>query len=203
VPRRIPGDREPIQLEKNMSGRKLVVCLILLLVAPCVALAQEGPRWTYVEAGFIDFSPDDLDDDDGYYGEGSLNIFRNFHLLVEYDSVGDYTFWSAGGGWHGLLGETSDLFAEILWQDVDVDTAAGDISDDGYEGSVGIRWSTLKWLELKGQVNYVDLSDGGSDTTIEGEAMVKLLNGRLGLGLNYEAGDADVAKAFARFSFGK
>ena len=186
-----------------MSVRKFVLGIIAVLVAPCISLADEGPRYTYVEAGYVDFDPDAGVSDDGAYAEGSLRIFRNFHLLAEYNDVGDFTFWSAGGGWHGLLGEKADLFAEILWDDVDVDSTTADVSDDGYEVSGGIRWNLLKWLELKGQINRVDLDKAGDDTLAEVEAMVSILKGRLGLGANYEFGDNDTLKVFGRFSFGK
>ena len=122
-------------------------------------------------------------------------------LTFEYDEVGDYTFWSAGGGWHGLLGEKADLFAEILWDDVEVDTGAGDVSDDGYEVSGGVRWNLLQWLEVKGQVNQVELDE--SDTTVELEGVASFLKGRLGVGANLETGDNDTLKVFGRFTFGK
>jgi len=186
-----------------MSKSKFALVLFAILMVPCICLAGEGPHWTFVEVGYIDFDPDSGLSDDGSYGEGSLGIFGNFHLVAEYDAVGDYTLWSAGGGWHGLLGEKGDLFAEVLWNDVDFDSSTSNFSDDGYEVSAGIRWNLLKWLELKGAVNQLDLDQGGNDTSFEVEAMVSVLKGRLGFGTNYESGDVDTVKVFGRFSFGR
>ncbi len=57
-----------------MSVRKLILGIIAVLVAPCVSLADEGPRYTYVEAGYVDFDPDAGASDDGSYAEGSLDL---------------------------------------------------------------------------------------------------------------------------------
>ncbi len=184
-----------------MLKRFFFLGLVMVLLAPCVAMAQEAPRYTYVEVGYIDFDPDSGVSNDGGYAEGSLNIFKNFHLLAAYEAAGDYTFWNAGGGWHGLLGEEADVFAEILWTDVDFDSTGGSIGDDGYEVSGGVRWNVLKWLELKGAVNYLDLDSSGDDTSFEAEAMFAF--GRLGIGANVEFGDSDTLKVFGRFTFGK
>lgn len=186
-----------------MSKRILFLGLVAFLLVPCVAMAQEAPRYTYVEVGYIDFDPDSGLSDDGGYAKGSLTFFRNFHLLAGYDAVGDYTFWNVGGGWHGLLGEKADIFANILWNDVEVDTGAGKVSDDGYEVAGGVRWNLLTWLELKGAVNYLDLDSGGDDTSFEAEVLVALFKGKLGVGANYEVGDTDTFRVFGRFTFGK
>jgi hypothetical protein len=186
-----------------MLKRILFLGLVAFLLVPCITIAQEAPRYTFVEVGFIDFDPDAGISDDGGYAKGSLTIFKNFHLLAGYDSVGDYTFWSAGGGWHGLLGEKADIFADILWNDQEFDTGTLKVSDDGYKVAGGVRWNLFNWLELKGQVNYLDLDTGGDDTSLEAEAVASILKGKLGLGANVEFGDNDTLRVFGRFTFGK
>ena len=96
-----------------MMRRTWPLALVILLVAVGPVCAQEAPRWGYVEAGYIDFSPDEGDSDNGVFGGVSFGIFKMFHVVAEYDDVGDFSFWNAGGGWHGLLGEQADLFEEI------------------------------------------------------------------------------------------
>lgn len=175
----------------------------LALLAPCgVILAQDAPKWSFVEVGNIDFDPDGGSSDDGWYAAGSMRLFKNFHLKAEYDDAGDYTFWKVGGGWHGLLGEPADLFADILWNDVQVDSSTGDESDNGYVVSAGARFKVTQWFEFKTAVNWINL-DEGDDTTLEGEALVALFKDHLGFGVNYETGDADTLRLFARLSFGK
>jgi hypothetical protein len=186
-----------------MSKSKLAIGLLVVWMVPCICLAEGGPRWSYIEAGYMDFDPESGLSDDGGYAAGSLRL-GPFHLIGEYDAIGDYTLWSAGGGWHGLLGKKADLFAEALWNDVDVDSSGGSgFSDDGYEVAAGARWNVLQWLQLKGAVNYLDLDKSGDDTTGELEAVVAFFKGRLGVGANYETGDTDTVKVFGRFSFGK
>jgi hypothetical protein len=174
-----------------------------LLLIPGMALAQgESPKWSYVEGGFIDFDPDEGLSDDGWFAGGSIGIFKNFHLMAEYQDVGEYTFWNAGGGWHGLLGDKADLFGQILWANVEVDDS--DVDEDGYDLQAGVRWKLAKWFELLGQVNWVDYGEeAGDDTTVEVGALFTFLDDRMGVGARYETGDADTARAFFRFNFGK
>ena len=52
---------------------------------------------------------------------------------------------------------------QAQWNDIKTDTTGGgSVSDDGYEVSGGVRWKILKWLEVKGQANWSDYSDGGN-----------------------------------------
>ena len=183
------------------STVRLLAILGVVLAAGTVS-AQEAPRWGYVEAGLIDFDPDDGVSDDGLFAGVSFSVLRMFHLIAEYDDVGDYAFWNAGVGWHGLLPEQADLFAEIAWQDIEVDTGAGDVSDDGYRLAGGVRWMLGDRFELKGTVARVDF-DAGSDTTFEAEGLFFLLDNKLGLGASYETGDADTLRAFGRWNFGR
>lgn len=185
-----------------MPKPRALLIAALLLVVPGLALAQaEAPKWTYVEAGYIDFDPDEGLSDDGFFAGGSLRIFKHFHLVAEYDDVGDYTFWNAGGGWHGLLGDKADLFGQIVWANVDIDDS--DVSEDGYDLQAGFRWKIVKWFELLGQVNWVDYGgDVGDDTTVEVGGLFLFANDHFGAGARYETGDADTARVFARFSFG-
>lgn len=190
-----------------MSRIKSLLVLVALLMAPSLAnlaMAQkEPPKWSYVEAGFIDFSPDEGLDDDGAFAGASFTLFKNLHIVAEYDDVGNYTFWNAGIGFHGLFGDPADLYVQAVWANIDVDE--GDISEDGYEIQAGVRWKLIKWFELKLQANFVDYGgDVGDDTTGEVGALFLFAKDRIGIGANWEGGgDADTARAFFRFSWGK
>jgi len=179
------------------------LALVVLLAGFGTASAQEAPRWGYVEGGFIDFDPDAGVSDDGVFAGVSFSFLKMIHLTAEYDDVGDYSFWNAGGGWHGLLGEPGDLFAEVTWYDVSVDTGTNDADDNGYKLDGGIRWMLGERFEVKGTVARYDLDEGGNDTTFEAEGLFFLLGNKLGLGASYETGDADTLRAFARWNFGR
>ena len=185
-----------------MLKMKCLLMLVAMLLVPGLALAQEGaPKWGYIDAGFIDFEPDQGLSDDGWFAVGSMNLFKNFHLVLEYNDVGNYTFWNAGGGWHGLLGEKADLFAQVMWANLEVDNS--NIDEDGYDVEAGIRWKIIKWFELRGQVNWVDYGDAGDDTTGEAGVLFTFLKDRIGIGASWETGDADTTRGFVRFQFGK
>lgn len=187
-----------------MSTLRLVAVSMafLSLCGVGVVRAQDEPKWSYVEAGHIDFDPDSGSSDSGGYIAGSLRLFKNFHLGAEYDAAGDFTLWNVGAGWHGLLGDPADLYADIVWNDVKLDSSSGDESDNGYAVSAGARFKVTKWFEFKTGVNWLKL-DEGDDTTLEGEALLSLFKDHLGLGANYETGEADTLRLFARLSFGR
>ena len=184
-----------------MTRMKLFVAALLMIAAPCLSFAEEAPKWGYIEGGYTDFDPDGGLSDDGWFAGASINFLKNFHIVAEYNDVGDYTLWNAGFGWHGMLGDPADIFAEVVWNDVKVDSS--NFSDDGYGFSAGIRWKLIKWFELKGQANWNDYDQGDSDTLFEAGALFLFLNDRLGIGATYETGDADTMRGFVRFNFGK
>ena len=187
--------------------KKLVPVMAVVLCATGLTFAQSDkgmPRWSYAEAGFIDFNPDEGVSDDGFFAGASFGFLKMIHVFAEYDDVGDYTFWNAGAGWHGLLGDPADLYAQVVWNDVKVDTGAGDVSDDGYEVGAGIRWKFLKWLEANGEVNWVDFDEGGDDVGVKVGVLFTFLGDKLGAGASYEVvNEADQLRAFARWNFGR
>ena len=64
-----------------MSKLKALVSALIMLIAPAAALAQvQPPKWSYIEAGFIDFDPDAGPSDDGSYIGGSFGLFKRFHV---------------------------------------------------------------------------------------------------------------------------
>jgi hypothetical protein len=184
---------------------KKLLPLVVILCAFGVAAAQsdkEPPKWSYVEAGYIDFNPDEGLSDDGWFAGGSVGFLKMIHVFAEYDDVGDFTFWNVGAGWHGLLGDPADLFAQVQWNDVEVDSS--NVSDDGYEIGAGVRWKLLKWLELKGQVNWADYDQSGDDVGGEVGVLFTFLGDKLGAGASYElVNEADQLRAFVRWNFGR
>ena len=189
-----------------MMTKKLLPVLAILCSGG-LAVAQsdkEPPKWGYVQAGYIDFNPDAGVSDDGWYGGASFGFLKNFHVFAEYDDVGDYTFWNAGAGWHGLLGDPADLYAQVKWNDVKVDSASGSVSDDGYEIGAGVRWKLIKWLEVQGEVNWADYDQSGDDVGGKVGVLFTFLGDKLGAGASYElVNDADQARAFVRWNFGR
>ncbi len=184
----------------HMSKTKCLLATIALLVAAGTVSAQVKPSWSYIEAGWLDFDPDSGVSDNGGFAGGSIGIFNNFHLLAEYDWVGDYSLWNAGVGWHGLLGDPLDLFAEVTWRDVEFDSSTEDFSDSGASYAAGIRWMLGQRFELKGKASWTDFDE--SDAEYGADALFFLMENRLGLGASWVIGDADTLRLFVRWNFG-
>jgi len=194
---------------------KIMTRIVLAVMVLCVshwALAasgdKEGPKWSYVQAGYMDFNPDNGLSDNGWYAGGSAGIAM-FHVFAEYDDIGNYTFWNAGFGWHGLLGEPADLYFQAQWNDVSDDSNVN-VDNNGYEVSGGVRWKILKWLEVKGQANWADYSNPISSNNSSSEwsgdvgVLFSVLNDRLGFGADYLlAGNSDSIRGYVRWSFGR
>ncbi len=187
-----------------MRRLKLLLVLSALLMAPALARAQaEPPKWGYVEVGYIDFSPDEGDSDNGAFAGASFSLGKHFHIPVEYDDVGNYTFWNAGFGWHGLFGDKADLYAQAMWANIDVGDT--DVNEDGTEFQAGVRWKIIRWFELKVQANWVDYGgDFSSDTTGEVGGLFCFFKDKLGVGVDWTGGgDADTSRVFLRWNFGR
>ena len=185
----------------HRTSRMALLATLAVLLSSSVTLAA-APPWTYVEAGYLNVDPDDLDSGDAWFAGGSFGFLKNFHASAryvdgDYTDNADYTYWEFGGGWHGLLGEKADLVAEVSW----VDTEVSSSSDDGLGLTGGVRWKVLEFLELDGFVNWVDY-DSGSEESYEARAIFDVW--RIGVGVSAEFADSvNQYNVFARFAFGK
>jgi hypothetical protein len=194
-------------VEDIMSNTKWLLSIVALLAttgsvfAQGAKGAQEAPQWTYVEGGFSSFNPGNGSADSGGFVGGSMGIFKSFHLIGQYDWNGDYSIWEVGGGWHGLFGESLDMFAQATWQDVAFDSGLNDSSDSGARIAGGVRWILGKRFEIKGTASWVDVVD--SDVTFKAEGLWFLMQNRLGLGVSWEIGNSDTGHVFARWNFGQ
>jgi hypothetical protein len=184
--------------------------VLALFVCAGTAWAEGEPPWSYIEAGYTDVSTDsDFGDDDGdgwfasAYGGG-----KSWHSFLQYaesetDNNIELTQWYVGVGWHGLLGEKADLFADVAYVDSEISSGGtlglttGD--ESGYFGRVGIRWRLIKMFELGASSRYQDLGDFDDDVVWNANAILYL--GRVGIGLQAEiADDIDTYNAFLRFN---
>jgi hypothetical protein len=174
-----------------------------LLAIPGTLALSAPPPWTYVEAGYLNVDPDNMSGSgDNWFGGGSFAFLKSFHAGFRYVD-GDFaknvdlSYWTAAAGWHGLLGENGDIVGEVTWSDSEV----GNVDDDGYGATAGIRWKLLKFLEADGFVHWTDYDDAGSDDRYEVRAIFDVW--RIGIGAAYVMGDDyDQYNAFARFAFG-
>lgn len=142
-----------------------------LLVAS-QAFAEAEPRYTYLEASYVDIELDDVDaDGDGFAFGGSVALGDAFHLAGTYSDYDmdfgiDVQELLLGVGYHFGLSRGLDLVAEGGYASTDVDTRFGDFDDSGLYLSGGLRWMVLERMELNGGVRYVDLDDSGDGTAL-------------------------------------
>jgi len=194
-------------MKKFLRSAALGVATLALMSG--MALAAEPP-WTYVEAGYLGVDVDDLEGSGDNVFVGGAFGGKMWHVIGQYsdgeiaDGI-DRRDWRLGVGWHGLLGESADLLAEAYYVDSSVTISpapfnGGDLDDNGYRLTGGVRWRPLKLIEVDAFVNYTDLSDLGSETSYELRAIIYVW--RIGIGAGYETfDDADQYNAFVRFNF--
>ena len=180
----------------------VAACVAAFLMLPAVSLA-EAPSYTFVEGGLIDVSIDRNNasdfDDDGFFVGGSYG-WKHFHIFGEFQEIGDFDSWYAGGGWQGILGEKADLVAQVIFQDIEIDLdGSPDIDDDGTVVSVGVRWQLIKILEISGFVSATDFDDLEDDFILDMNAIFTF--GKFGIGAGWETSDEDrdTARVYARW----
>ena len=151
--------------------RKWIIAISLLYTAQAIAQPAE-PRYTYLEAGYVDIDLNDVDaDGDGFALGGSLALGDAFYLAGSYADY-DLNFGIdaqellLGVGYHYGLSSGLDLVAEGGYAHTEIDTQFGDFDDSGLYLSGGLRWMALERLELNGRVRYVDLDDSGDGTAL-------------------------------------
>ena len=173
---------------------RAMLVLTVALAGVGATLAQ-APGWKYVEGGFTSINPDGADSVDGWFAGGmwEFGSTQKFHAFAEIGEVDDDRNWSAGGGWHGLLGDAADLVAEAAFVDLD--------EVDGFRVTGGVRWMVLERLELNGFLNYSDL-DTFDQTSLEVGGVFDFTR-RFGVGASYDHGDDfDTTRGFVRYNFG-
>lgn len=145
--------------------------ILTLVLLPAFAQADEYD-YTFVEARLVsaDFDTAGTDvDGDGFGINGSFAINDDYHLFVEYSSLGfdfsiDLNRLAVGGGMHYELSPTIDLVGTLAYLDYEVDSAFGSVSEDGFGIGVGVRGALENNFEWEAGIDYVDV--GGSDTAI-------------------------------------
>ena len=154
------------------------VCFLLLMGLSAGAAAQgadgaSGLKYTFVEVGYGQLSFDDPDvDGDGFGIGGSYALTDQFHLFANYRTASldfdiDTTDMNVGFGFNSPISDTIDVVATLSYVYVEFDQATfGSADDNGLGGGIGLRALMTPQIELFGGVEYVDLSDSGSDTAL-------------------------------------
>ena len=189
-------------------SRYIAVAAALLLAAPAMA---EGPNYTYLQGGYQRVELDDsfFDvDGDGFGVGGSFDFGNNVFAFAGY-SMADFDFGvdvdqlDIGAGYHMPIAERTDFVASIAYVRVEAEASGfGSVDDSGFGASIGVRSMVTDQLELSGSLNYVDLDDGGDDTSIGGAAWYDVSD-VVAIGANLGFGDDTTTYGLgARIYFG-
>lgn len=146
---------------------------VAAMLAAGGAMADDGPKYTYLEGGYGWIDIDGLNEDgDGFNLGGSLGVTDMVFLFVDYadsefDNNVDFSLTEVGIGGNFELSPTTDLVGKVAWVSADLDTNGfGSLDEDGYGLSLGVRAMMTPQFELNGGVSYIDIDDA-DDTALE------------------------------------
>jgi hypothetical protein len=158
-----------------MNKGFVIVPLMIAAASLSTTVAADGLNYNYVEIGYVSASIDDSVfsvDGDGVGIAGSFSISDNFHIVASYADL-DYDFdineksYDFGLGGNFSLGKNLDLVGAVTYVSAEVSQPfLGSFDDNGYGLYVGLRGLATEKIELFGGVDYLDLSDSGSTTTV-------------------------------------
>ncbi|MCH9694817.1 MAG: hypothetical protein K0U72_09940 [Gammaproteobacteria bacterium] len=191
--------------------KRLIITAALFAFATPV-LAQT-PSYNFVQLGYQELDLDDgglgIDvDGDGFAGSGSFEVAENWHVLASFSNADfgsgvDLNQFSIGGGYHTDISQTTSFFTNLVWINAEIDTNFGNVDEDGFGLSVGVRNNLNNNVELEGAVSYADLGDGADGISVGGAAWYRF-NNEFSIGLNAAFDDDVVGYGIAgRFYFGR
>lgn len=174
----------------------------------------DGFSYTHLDGGYarteIDRNVFGVDvDGDGFTLGGSLAATDNFHVFAafsdqDFDFDLNFQTLSVGAGLNWPLHSDLDIVGRLSYVKVDIDGPFGiSVSDDGFAAGAGLRARVAERVELEGGFVYVNLDEGGSDTTPNFGARF-LLTDAFAIGANVTLEDDVTTWGIgARLNFGK
>lgn len=190
---------------------------ILIVAAVSAGLCSTGAadaaelRYDYAELRYLHAEIDDAGGDldgNGFDIGGSLEIADNIHLFGSYQSL-DFDFGidssalELGAGYMVRVAPQSDLVARVSYVDGEADAGGLTADDAGLGLSGGFRRMFTPQIEGRIFINYVDLDDTGSDTSLE-LAGDYFFNEQFSAGLSLEFGDDETVFGLGgRYYFGR
>lgn len=193
----------------------------LLVTGAMTSAHAEGPRYTYLELGYVNIELDDPGflgedpDGDGFAFGGSVAVADMVHLFAGYTDSEldfstpfgkvdvDYRTLSLGVGLNYAIASNIDLVGRLAYVNAEAKALGEKVDEDGYGISGGVRAMVTEQFELNGFVNYVDLgSDVGDDTSVSIGGLYNFTD-LFAVGLGGEFGsDVRVITVGVRFYFG-
>ncbi len=183
--------------------------LLIALLAFASAAGAQGFDYNYVTLGYSQVDFDDVNiDGDGIELAGSFAINEDFHAFGSYgqadlDGGIDASELSIGLGYNHSLSPAVDFVGSVSYEYVEIDVAGlGSVDDNGFGLGIGLRFHPADKIEVDAGIQYVDLSDSGSDTGF-GAGFQYYITDAITIGVSAEWAD-DVSRygLGGRFYFG-
>lgn len=187
---------------------KITLSVASLFAAVSPALAENingyGPKWDVVEAGYVQADLDSDDSSPSGFGAAVLkSLGDNFYLTGRYRDVSEeekisnirvdieLSQLSAGIGYKYAITNTTDIFAQVTFENLEATASAQGQSDsndeNGFGAAVGVRSMVVEQLEVSAQIGYIDIDDDSE--TAFGASAYYYVTDDVALGATYELWD--------------
>ena len=188
--------------------KKITLSVASLFAAVSPALAENingyGPKWDVVEAGYVQADLDADDSSPSGFGAAVLkSLGDNFYLTGRYRDVSEeekisnirvdieLSQLSAGIGYKYAITNTTDIFAQVTFENLEATASAQGQSDsndeNGFGAAVGVRSMVVEQLEVSAQIGYIDIDDDSE--TAFGASAYYYVTDDVALGATYELWD--------------
>lgn len=197
--------------EKENVMKRSLLLMVLFAISASAHADDFGYNSVTASYGLIEF--DDFDTDGNSLGINlSVEVGDSFFVFGSYgqaeidgsNGTADIDAYNLGVGFHMPLSDKMDLVASASYEYADTTVPGlGSDDDNGYGLGLGVRFAATEKIEIDGSVNFVDLSDGGNDTSL-GAAFLYNFTSNFSLGAAGSWNDDSTAYSVgARFYFGK
>lgn len=194
------------------------IALTALSFSPITFAEQTSPSWNNISASYTKANIDEIDEisPKGFSLTGSYLLNDNVFILADLMSVSDdlnesgtnvdleFNTQTLGLGYKYALNNSSDLFASLSYENIELKAKSsyGSESEDesGYGLSVGIRSMVTNQVELMGSLKHIKI-DGESETFFNVGAYYAF-NKNISIGASFNKNDeVDFMNITARYSF--
>lgn len=160
---------------RDLTSSRFVIPLLTGLLLPFTAGASNF-NYTWIEGSYSDvwFDDSEFDYDGDEYGISAAWQFNEMVFVFGGYEYGDYDFdvdvdsdtFELGVGLALPVSDMADFVVGASYVDVSLDVPGfGSVDDDGYSVLGGFRFGLTESFQVDAGVRYVDLSDGGDDTS--------------------------------------
>jgi hypothetical protein len=193
-----------------MDIRKPVIPALVLASAFSLGfsstLSAADLDYTYFEGRYIlDGEVEDVDDYDGFALAGSYQLTNDIFVFGQYfdgefdDIDGDLSSYLFGAGYIYPLNESWDANFSFGYGKYEIDTRRGDVDDNGFVLTGGVRGMFKPKIELRADLNYSKFDESDTYLTLGGDYYF-MPNVSAGIAFNI-GGDSDSFSIGGRYYF--